>query len=145
MAFLCVVSSLDVLFMQAYVDQQLMLPLSSGNTLDHAAICGLDAGIWAQSASFPGLSDDECETILKGFDDISILGEKGVVIGGNKYMLIASDPESGVIRAKNGPSGVAIKKTNSALVIGIHGEKVTPGECNMVVEKLADYLKEQGI
>lgn len=130
---------------QAYIDQQLMVPLSNGHSLDHAAICGLDGGIWAQSENFPGLSDTECETILKGFEDIGILGEKGVNIGGNKYMLIASDAEGGVVRGKNGPSGVTIKKTNSALVIGIHGEKVTPGECNLLVENLADYLKEQGI
>jgi len=31
------------------------------------------------------------------------------------------------------------------LVIGMYGDKVTPGECNVVVENLADYLKEQGI
>lgn len=130
---------------QAYIDQQLMIPLSSGHSLDHAAICGLDGGIWAQSENFPGLSDAECELILKGFEDIGILGEKGVTIGGSKYMLIASDAEGGVIRGKNGPSGLTIKKTNSALVIGIHGEKVTPGECNLLVENLADYLKEQGI
>ena len=130
---------------QAYVDQQLMMPLASGHTLEHAAICGLDGGIWAQSAGFPGLSDDECGNILKGFEDISILGEKGVTIGGNKFMLIASDVEEGVIRGKNGPSGVVIKKTASGLVIGMHGSDVATGECSMVVEKLADYLREQGI
>jgi profilin len=130
---------------QAYIDQQLMMPLASGNTLDHAAICGLDGGIWAQSEGFPGLNDTECETLLKGFEDIGVLGEKGVTIGGNKYMLIASDPEDGIIRGKNGPTGVKIKKTVGAMVIGIYGENVTPGECNVVVENLADYLKEQGI
>jgi profilin len=135
----------EYLGMQAYIDQQLMMPLASGGTLDHAAICGLDGGVWAQSESFPGLSDQECETILKGLEDISILGEKGVTIGGNKFMLIASDPEDGIIRGKNGPSGVTIKKTVSGLVIGMYGDKVTPGECNVVVENLADYLKEQGI
>jgi len=130
---------------QAYIDQQLMMPLPSGRTLDHAAICGLDGGVWAQSASFPGLSDEEVGNILKGYGDISLLGEKGVTIGGNKYMLIASDVEEGVIRGKNGPAGVVIKKTVSGLVIGMHGSEVATGECSLVVEKLADYLKDQGI
>jgi len=40
---------------------------------------------------------------------------------------------------------VTIKKTVSGLVIGMYGESVTPGECNLVVENLADYLKDQGI
>lgn len=121
------------------------MPLPSGNTLDHAAICGLDGGIWAQSEAFPGLDDAECDTIVKGFEDISILGEKGVTIGGNKFMLIASDPEEGIIRGKNGSTGVTIKKTVGGMVIGMYGETVTPGECNLLVENLADYLKDQGI
>ena len=137
--------SRSLLSVQAYIDQQLMMPLASGHTLDHAAICGLDGGVWAQSASFPGLGDEECANLLKGFEDIGILGEKGVTIGGNKFMLIASDVEEGVVRAKNGPSGVVIKKTVSGLVIGMHGSNVTTGECSLVVEKLADYLRDQGI
>jgi hypothetical protein len=30
-------------------------------------------------------------------------------------------------------------------VIGIYNEPITPGECNIVVERLGDYLVEQGI
>ena len=40
--------------------------------------------------------------------------------------------------------GVTIKKTNMALLIGIYDEPVIPGQCNMVVEKLGDYLMDQG-
>ena len=121
------------------------MPLPSGRTLDHAAICGLDGGVWAQSASFPGLSDEEVGNILKGYGDISLLGERGVTMGANKYMLVASDVEEGVGRGKNGPGGVVIKKTVSGLVIGMHGSEVATAECSLVVEKLADYLKDQGI
>ena len=41
--------------------------------------------------------------------------------------------------------GATIKKTNSALVIGIYGEGVQPADGNIVVENLADYLIGQGI
>ena len=41
--------------------------------------------------------------------------------------------------------GVTIKKTNSALVIGIYSEGVQPADGNIVVENLADYLIGQGI
>ena len=41
--------------------------------------------------------------------------------------------------------GVTIKKTSSALVIGIYGEGVQPADGNIVVENLADYLIGQGI
>ena len=41
--------------------------------------------------------------------------------------------------------GVTIKKTTSAMVIGIYGEGVQPADGNIVVENLADYLIGQGI
>lgn len=44
-----------------------------------------------------------------------------------------------------GSGGVTIKKTNQALVIGIYEEPLTPGQCNMIVERLGDYLIDQGI
>lgn len=40
---------------------------------------------------------------------------------------------------------VCIKKTTSALVFGISQDPVTPGDCNVVVENLGDYLTSQGI
>ncbi len=48
-------------------------------------------------------------------------------------------------RGLQGQGGVTVKKTNSALVFGIYDEPVSPGECNIVVERLGDYLVEQGI
>lgn len=44
-----------------------------------------------------------------------------------------------------GSGGVTIKKTGQALVFGIYDEPVTPGQCNLIVEKLGDYLVEQGL
>lgn len=41
--------------------------------------------------------------------------------------------------------GVCIKKTTSALVFGFYDEPTSPGECNVVVESLGDYLIQQGI
>ncbi|PPR81537.1 hypothetical protein GOBAR_AA39181 [Gossypium barbadense] len=44
-----------------------------------------------------------------------------------------------------GPGGVTVKKTNLALIIGIYDEPMTPGQCNMIVERLGDYLIDQGL
>ncbi|CAL5435642.1 unnamed protein product [Camellia sinensis] len=44
-----------------------------------------------------------------------------------------------------GPGGVTVKMTSQALIIGIYDEPMTPGQCNMIVEKLGDYLIEQGL
>ncbi|URE04081.1 hypothetical protein MUK42_20681 [Musa troglodytarum] len=43
-----------------------------------------------------------------------------------------------------GSGGVTIKKTNLALIIGIYDEPMTGGQCNMIVERLGDYLYDQG-
>ena len=44
-----------------------------------------------------------------------------------------------------GTSGITVKKTNQALIFGLYDEPMTPGQCNMIVEKLGDYLIDQGM
>ena len=44
-----------------------------------------------------------------------------------------------------GAGGVTIKKTSQALIIGVYDEPMTPGQCNMIVERLGDYLIDQGL
>ncbi|XP_048436127.1 profilin-3-like [Pyrus x bretschneideri] len=44
-----------------------------------------------------------------------------------------------------GSGGITIKKTSQALLIGVYDEPVTAGQCNKVVERLGDYLTEQGL
>jgi len=43
-----------------------------------------------------------------------------------------------------GSGGVTVKKTNLALIIGVYDEPMAPGQCNMIVERLGDYLLDQG-
>ena len=59
-------------------------------------------------------------------------------------MIIGGDAGE-VIRGKFGQGGLTIKKTASAFVIGIYGEGVQPGDCNVIVENMGDYLASQGI
>ena len=73
------------------------------------------------------------------------LGQTGVKLAGTKYMLIAGEPGS-VVRGKKGQEeGVTVKKTVSALVIGIYSKGVQPADCNVIVENMGDYLAGQGI
>lgn len=44
-----------------------------------------------------------------------------------------------------GPGGVTVKKTSQALIIGIYDEPMNAGQCNMIVERLGDYLLDQGL
>ncbi|KAF7813891.1 profilin-1 [Senna tora] len=126
---------------QTYVDDHLMCEIE-GNHLTSAAILGQDGSVWAQSSTFPQIKPEEVTAIMNDFNEPGSLAPTGLYIGGTKYMVIQG--ESGaVIRGKKGPGGVTVKKTNMALIIGIYDEPMTPGQCNMIVERLGDYLIDQ--
>ncbi|KAG2333230.1 hypothetical protein Bca4012_017124 [Brassica carinata] len=129
---------------QTYVDEHLMCDLGNGDLLTAAAIIGHDGSVWAQSENFPQLKPAEIEGINKDFTEPGTLAPTGLFINGAKYMVIQGEPNA-VIRGKKGAGGVTIKKTTMALVFGIYEEPVTPGQCNMVVERLGDYLIESGL
>ncbi|GAU11744.1 hypothetical protein TSUD_74950 [Trifolium subterraneum] len=128
---------------QSYVDDHLLCDIE-GNHLTHAAIIGQDGSVWAQSANFPQFKPEEITAINNDFAEPGTLAPTGLHLGGTKYMVIQGEPGA-VIRGKKGPGGVTVKKTTMALVIGIYAEPMTPGQCNMVVERLGDYLIEQGL
>ncbi|KAK6236788.1 hypothetical protein SCA6_012125 [Theobroma cacao] len=144
---------------QQYVDEHLMCDVEGqGIHLTAAAIIGQDGSVWAQSAPFPAFTPEEITAIMNDFAEPGSLAPTGLFIGGVKYMVIQG--ESGaVIRGKKviyiswciiidlvlGSGGVTVKKTNQALIIGIYDEPLTPGQCNMIVERLGDYLIDQGL
>ncbi|XP_052733709.1 profilin-1-like isoform X2 [Vigna angularis] len=119
---------------QTYVDDHLLCEIE-GKHLTHAAIIGHDGSVWAQSSSFPQLKPEEVSGIMNDFNEPGTLAPTGLYLGGTKYMVIQGEPGS-VIRGKKGPGGATVKKTNMALIIGIYDEPMTPGQCNMTVERL---------
>ncbi|XP_009622655.1 profilin-3 [Nicotiana tomentosiformis] len=129
---------------QTYVDDHLMADFDGqGQHLAAAAILGHDGSVWAQSPAFPEFKPEEITNIMKDFDEPGFLAPTGLFLCGTKYMVIQGEPGA-VIRGKKGSGGITIKKTNQALIFGIYEEPVTPGQCNMVVEKIGDYLVDQG-
>ncbi|KAG9139938.1 hypothetical protein Leryth_026942 [Lithospermum erythrorhizon] len=116
----------------------------TGSHLSSAAIVGHDGSVWAQSSNFPKFKPQEITDIMRDFDEPGTLAPTGLHLGGVKYMVIQGD-SGAVIRGKKGAGGVTVKKTGQALVFGIYDEPVTPGQCNLVVERLGDYLIEQGL
>ncbi|XP_020575198.1 profilin-2-like [Phalaenopsis equestris] len=85
---------------------------------------------------------EEINGIMTDFNEPGHLAPTGLYLGNTKYMVIQGEPGA-VIRGKKGSGGITIKKTNLALIIGIYDEPMAPGQCNMVVERLGDYLIEQ--
>ncbi|XP_009137845.1 profilin-3 [Brassica rapa] len=131
---------------QTYVDEHLMCDVrdGQGHHLTAAAIVGHDGSVWAQSANFPQFKAQEFTGIMKDFDEPGHLAPTGLFLAGAKYMVIQGEPGA-VIRGKKGAGGITIKKTGQSCVFGIYEEPVTPGQCNMVVERLGDYLLEQDL
>ncbi|RWW29663.1 hypothetical protein BHE74_00037374 [Ensete ventricosum] len=127
---------------QTYVDDHLMCEIDDQH-LTSAAIFGHDGSVWAQSDAFPQCKPEEITAIMTDFDEPGSLAPTGLYLGGTKYMVIQGEPGA-VIRGKKGTGGVTIKKTNLALIIGIYDEPMTGGQCNVVVERLGDYLYDQG-
>ncbi|GFZ08502.1 Profilin-1 like [Actinidia chinensis var. chinensis] len=128
---------------QTYVDEHLMCEIE-GNSLTAAAIIGQDGSVWAQSATFPQFKPEEITAIMNDFSEPGSLAPTGLYLGGTKYMVIQGEAGA-VIRGKKGPGGVTVKKTTLALIIGIYDEPMTPGQCNVIVERLGDYLIDQGL
>ncbi|PWA13792.1 Profilin [Artemisia annua] len=87
---------------------------------------------------------NEIDAIIKEFNEAGQLAPTGLFLGGAKYMVIQGEAGA-VIRGKKGAGGICIKKTGQAMVFGIYDEPVAPGQCNMVVERLGDYLLDQGM
>ncbi len=126
-----------------------MVTHTGGGTLSGAAIVGQDGGVWAQTPDFPAITPEQVTTIMEGLEDPTKLGATGIRIGGpgdaeKKYFLIPSEAGS-VLRGRIKDDGVVIKKTTSALVIGIYSTGVPAGDANVRVEDLGDYLIGQGI
>ncbi|ESW22587.1 hypothetical protein PHAVU_005G165300 [Phaseolus vulgaris] len=117
---------------QTYVDDHLMCDFD-GHTLAAAAIIGHDGTVWAQSSTFP-----------EALYEPGRLAPTGLLLGDTKYMVIQGEPGA-VIRGKKGGGGITVKKSKKGLVIGIYEEPLPPGQCNMIVETLGDYLIEQGL
>ena len=128
---------------QTYIDDHLMCEID-GQYLTASAIIGHDGSVWAQSPNFPQFKPEEIAGIMKDFDEPGSLAPTGLFLGNTKYMVIQGEPGA-VIRGKKGSGGVTVKKTSMALVVGIYDEPMTAGQCNIIVERLGDYLLDQGL
>ena len=122
---------------QAYIDSSL---IGTGH-IKKALICGHDGTAWAYSAGF-NPNAPELKALIKGFTDNAGIQSSGITLGGVKFMTLRADNRS--IYGKKGAGGVVVVKTGQAVIIGVYEEGTQPGQATTVVEKLADYLIENG-
>eukprot|EP00761_Pharyngomonas_kirbyi_P011087 gb/GECH01011111.1/.p1 GENE.gb/GECH01011111.1/~~gb/GECH01011111.1/.p1 ORF type:complete len:125 (+),score=27.58 gb/GECH01011111.1/:1-375(+) len=121
---------------QTYVDNNLV---GTGN-VKQGALIGTDGSLWAASKGF---NVPEGAQIAKAFNNPQEVFTNGLKVNGTKYIPLRADDAA--IYAKQGKGGVTIAKTGQAIIIGVYDENIQPGNCNLTVENLADYLREQGL
>lgn len=119
---------------QPYIDDHLMAELPHGGHLEHAAIMGHSGDIWAQSPSFPEVTQDEAEAILAGFDNQAKLAEQGLYIAGVKYIVIAGE-EGAVIRGQKGrDSMLRFSCMHLVKAIFVHLKRRTVGQSSFHIQ-----------
>ncbi|KJE90176.1 hypothetical protein CAOG_01521 [Capsaspora owczarzaki ATCC 30864] len=124
---------------QAYVDTNLL----GTKLVSKAAIHGLDGNPWATSAGFKVDKAEAAALVAAiGKKEPSDLYASGIKLGGQKFTFLRHEQNRSVYGRKGADSGCCVVKTKQAIVIGVFEGGIQPGQCNSVVERLADYLIE---
>lgn len=122
---------------QAYVDNNLV----GTKTVTQGAILGQEGGVWAATGGF-AVQAAEIKTLVGAFKDANGIRASGFNIGGVHYITLRADDRS--IYGKKGAGGVCAVKTSQAIIIGVYDETLPAGSAANIVERLADYLIDQG-
>jgi len=122
---------------QTYVDSNLV----GTGFVTQGAIAGHDGSIWAISPGWK-ISADEVKKIIAAYTDPGPLRASGMFLNSDKYFVLQVTDRS--IYGKKGAGGVVVVKTGQTVLIALYNDKIQPGQCTNVVEKLGDYLIENG-
>ncbi|XP_049850871.1 profilin-2-like [Schistocerca gregaria] len=112
--------------------------LTNTGHVDKAAIVGPNGSIWAASNGW-NITSSEITNIVCNWPNFS---SSGIKLAGTKFMFIRGDDH--VVLGRDKATGICIGKTKQAFVIGFHNDKQYIGNCNKEVQKIVDYLTEQG-
>ncbi|WVQ94401.1 hypothetical protein IAU59_001480 [Kwoniella sp. CBS 9459] len=120
---------------QAYVDDHLV----GTGKVSKAAILGKQGGVWAASGGY-NLSQHEQDAVVKtAFASPDQIRANGIILSGFKFMCIQATPDE--VIGRKGERGVFIIPTTQAILVAEYDAPVSAGEANVIVTKLADYLK----
>ncbi|OCF72371.1 profilin [Kwoniella mangroviensis CBS 8886] len=119
----------------AYVDDQLV----ATGKITKGAILGKQGGVWAASSGY-NLSQAEQDAVVKtAFTQPDQVRANGITLNGFKFMTLRADADE--VIGRKGERGVFIIPTNQAILVAEYDAPTSAGEANVVVAKLADYLK----
>lgn len=78
-------------------------------------------------------------------DDSTSLKKSGIKVANMSFVLLRHDHARSLYGRRGADSGVCIVKTKKCLLIGVYSAGIQPGNCNAVMERMADYLMEHGL
>ncbi|KAK4193875.1 profilin [Podospora australis] len=131
---------------QAYVDSSLV---GSGHIDKAAIVSAAGDSTWAATPGF-SVGADEIKNIIallnesdkvQGATAVKAFSE-GIHVTGERY--VATRIEDNHIYGRHGKTGIVIRKTKQAILIGHYGENVQVGNATQTVEALGDYLTNLG-
>ncbi|XP_047971905.1 profilin-like [Salvia hispanica] len=117
---------------------------SGGSKMTSAAIFNHEGVIRAKSANFPKFKVKEIVEIVEAFESPRKLVRKDLRIGGTRYEVTQVEEEH-VINGKKGTGGIVVKKTITALLVGIYNEPMTGTACNGIVKTVGACLIAQDL
>ena len=122
---------------QGYVDDQLV----GTGSIRKAIIIGVQGGPLAESRGF-SLQAGEAARIVNLFKNPNDAFAKGITVAGVKYFAIKAGEQS--IYGKRLGTGIILAKTSQLILIGFYDESQPIGSASGVVEKVADFLRQNG-
>ena len=118
---------------QAYADR------ITQQGVTEAALYGLDNGAeWAKSTNNKASAAEAQKLIAH----LNSNGTQKVSYGGKDYITLRNTGD--VFYGKLGAGGITVAKSGKTIVVGVYDESCQPGQCNKVVEQMAQYLVENG-
>jgi len=103
------------------------------------AIYGHDGAKWHETDNL-SLQSGEMDAILAGLKDVSKFQEKGVHVGGVKYMYVNKIDER--VIGKKGQTNVVLRMTKKGVIIAVLKEGISPGNVTMVDFVADDLIKK---
>ncbi|MFD3679123.1 profilin [Streptomyces sp. NPDC058613] len=122
---------------QTYVDEELV----GTGKVRQGAIIGFDGNAWAASPGYRLLAGEGAAIVRLCQNPANVMAG-GVTVVGVKY--VGSKGDSRSIIAMRSATGVVLARTGQCIVIGRWDEAQKPGDAQLTVEKLADYLMQNG-
>jgi len=108
-----------------------------------AAIIGPDGPpAWASTPNFT-VGKNDFDHIAKCFKDSKLGFSQGVNVGGNYYIVVRLDDRS-MYAKRSDNKGLTVVWTGKLYLFSTYEAPVAPGQNTLAVERLADYLRENG-